>query len=140
MVPNTATPTRFKALQRQVRAFVLVGAAACVVHYAVLIGLVEWTGTGAVPSTLAGYGLGGVTSYRLSRRYVFTPDRRHQDAIWRFMVVAGIGFGLTALIMSALVALTLPYLPAQFLTTGVVLFWSFLANRIWTFSPSPVVP
>jgi putative flippase GtrA len=27
----------------------------------------------------------------------------------------------------------LPYLPAQFLTTGIVLVWSFSAQKWWTF-------
>jgi putative flippase GtrA len=26
-----------------------------------------------------------------------------------------------------------PYLPAQLVTTGIVLVWSFLANKMWTF-------
>jgi putative flippase GtrA len=26
-----------------------------------------------------------------------------------------------------------PYLPAQLVTTGLVLVWSFLANKVWTF-------
>ena len=30
----------------------------------------------------------------------------------------------------------LPYLPAQLVTTGIVLFWSFLANKAWTFARS----
>ena len=29
----------------------------------------------------------------------------------------------------------IPYIPAQVLTTGVVLLWSFGANRFWTFRP-----
>jgi putative flippase GtrA len=27
-----------------------------------------------------------------------------------------------------------PYLPAQLVTTGIVLFWSFVANKVWTFA------
>jgi hypothetical protein len=46
------------------------------------------------------------------------------------MVVAGIGFSLTALIMSALAALKRPHLPGQFPTRGIGLFWSFLTIRI----------
>jgi putative flippase GtrA len=26
-----------------------------------------------------------------------------------------------------------PYLPAQLVTTGIVLFWSFVAHKLWTF-------
>ena len=31
----------------------------------------------------------------------------------------------------------LPYLPAQVLTTGVVLVWSFVAHKLWTFDDAP---
>jgi putative flippase GtrA len=27
-----------------------------------------------------------------------------------------------------------PYIPAQLVTTGIVMFWSFLAHRAWTFA------
>lgn len=33
-----------------------------------------------------------------------------------------------------------PYMPAQILTTGIVLFWSFAANTLWTFSGPPIPP
>jgi putative flippase GtrA len=30
--------------------------------------------------------------------------------------------------------LGLPYLPAQLVTTGLVMGWSFLAHKLWTFA------
>jgi putative flippase GtrA len=46
-----------------------------------------------------------------------------------------VGFGLTFLFMSLLVNWAgIPYLAAQVATTGIVMFWSFAAHRIWTFS------
>jgi putative flippase GtrA len=58
--------------------------------------------------------------------------------MWRFGVVSVVGFILTGLIMAVLTGLlSAPYLPAQVVTTGIVLFWNFLANRFWTFSVPP---
>lgn len=123
-----------RSLARQFSAFFGVGLVAAVVHYGTLIALVEGWGAGPVPATLAGYGLGGVVSYWLNRRHVFSSDRPHREATWRFAAVAGVGFILTGLIMALLTGrLALPYLPAQVLTTGVVMLWSFAANRWWTF-------
>jgi len=123
-----------RRLARQFSAFFGVGLVAAVVHYGTLIGLVEGAGAGPVPATLAGYVLGGVVSYLLNRRHVFASDRPHREATWRFAVVAGVGFVLTGLLMALLTGpLALPYLPAQVLTTGVVMLWSFAANRRWTF-------
>ena len=122
------------SLTRQMSAFVIVGLAAAAVHYGALISLVEIFAWRAVPATLVGYIVGGVTSYVLNRRHTFDSDRAHAEAIWRFAAVAGSGFLMTWGAMSVFVdRLGAPYLPAQVLTTGLVLFWSFLANKLWTF-------
>jgi putative flippase GtrA len=121
-------------LARQFATFSGVGVIAAVAHFGVLIALVEATGMDAVRAALAGYVAGGVVSYVLNRRLTYRSDRPHREATWRFAVVAVVGFFLTWLLMAAFVrAFALPYLPAQLLTTGVVLFWSFVANKMWTF-------
>lgn len=120
---------------RQFSSFAGVGVVATTIHYAVLIGLVEMAGVSPVAAALAGYGAGGVVSYWLSRRHVFQSERRHEEAVWRFALVAFVGFGLTYLFMSLFVDIGgAPYLPAQAATTGVVMFWSFVAHRMWTFA------
>lgn len=114
--------------------FVVVGVAAAAVHFGVLIALVELAGIRPVPATLAGYVAGGIVSYALNRRHTYKSDRPHEEAGWRFAVVAGVGFLLTSAFMYLLHDVAgLYYLFAQVLTTGVVLIWSFLAHRLWTF-------
>lgn len=123
------------AVSRQFAAFFSVGLVAAIVHYGVLIALVEAAGVRPVPATLAGYICGGVVSYLLNRRLTYASDRPHGEAGWRFAVVAFVGFLLTGGLMQVFTEIWgFPYLPAQLVTTAVVLFWSFLANRIWTFS------
>jgi putative flippase GtrA len=124
----------YRRLARQLSVFVRVGVLAAAIHYGVLIGLVEGIHLAVVPATLIGFTAGGVVSYLLHRRHTFASDRPHQEAGWRFALVAGIGFGLTGLFMHLFVdRLGAPYLPAQLLTTGLVLVWTFLANKLWTF-------
>jgi putative flippase GtrA len=121
-------------LFHQFSSFVAVGIIAAGVHYALLIGLVEMAGISAVAAALIGYGAGGTVSYGLSRRHVFRSDAPHQAAVSRFALVAAVGFALTFLFMSLLVNWAgIPYLPAQVATTGIVMFWSFAAHRMWTF-------
>jgi len=128
-----------RLIARQFSAFVVVGLIAAVAHYGTLIGLVEAKMMGPVPATLLGFVAGAAVSYVLNRRFAFDSDRPHREAMWRFGVVAVVGFILTGLIMAVLTgAFAAPYLPAQIFTTGVVLFWNFLANRYWTFSEPPV--
>lgn len=116
-----------------------VGAVATAAHYALLIGLVESGATGPLPATLAGYVLGGIVSYLLNRRLTFAGGRSHREAVWRFAVVAASGFAWTGALMALFVdRLGLPYLPAQAVTTLIVLVWGFVANRLWTFAhPRP---
>ena len=123
------------SLTRQMSAFVLVGLVAVVAHYSALIGLVEGFGWPPVPATLVGYLCGGVTSYVLNRRHTFESERTHSEAAWRFAAVAGVGFVMTWALMSLFVGqIGLPYLIAQLITTGIIQFWSFLGNKLWTFS------
>jgi len=123
------------AMHRQFARYVSVGLVATAVHYALLIGLVESGGTAPLPATLAGYVAGGLVSYALNRRLTFAGSRPHREATWRFTAVAASGFAWTSLLMALLVGrLGAPYLPAQAATTLVVLFWGFLANRLWTFA------
>lgn len=127
-----------QALLHQVSAFFGVGVVAAVVHYSVLVAGVELAGLGAVPATLAGYVLGGIVSYLLNRRHTYRSDRPHDEAGWRFAVVAGIGFLITYGLMSLFVdRWSLPYVPAQVVTTGIVLIWSFFAHKYWSFGQNP---
>jgi putative flippase GtrA len=122
-------------LARQIAAFSGVGVAAAVAHYGLLIALVEGGGIRPVPATLAGYVAGGLVSYSLNRKHTYESNRPHREATWRFALVAFIGFLLTWLLMSAFtVWLNGPYLPSQIMTTGVVMLWSFIAHKAWTFS------
>jgi putative flippase GtrA len=127
-----------RSLTRQLGAFAGVGVVAAIVHYGLLIGLVEGGGYTPVPATLAGYVAGGVVSYLLNRRLTYASDRAHREAVWRFALVALVGFLLTWVVMQALTAwLHAPYLPAQLVTTGIVLVWSFVAHKLWTFGEGP---
>ena len=131
-----------RVLARQFRNFVGVGVAAAVVHYGLLIGLVETGTLSPVPATLVGYGGGGLVSYAFNRSLTYESQRPHAEATWRFVIVALIGFGLTWLFMQLFTGrLGVPYLPAQLATTGIVLFWNFVANKLWTFrAPTAPIP
>lgn len=134
-------PADLAPLARQFRTFFGVGLAAACVHYGLLLSLVEGYRIDPVPATLTGYVSGGIVSYLLNRRLTYRSDRPHGEATWRFAIVSAVGFGLTWMFVSLLVrGFGAPYLPAQLVTTGIVLFWNFSANRFWTFRAPPVPP
>jgi putative flippase GtrA len=118
-----------------------VGVLAAAGHYGTLVGAVEFLGAPAVPATLAGYLVGGAVSYVLNRHWTFASDADHRAAIAKFALVAAVGFALTGLAMALLTGpARLHYLPAQVLTTGIVMLWSFWANRLWTFGGARSAP
>ena len=124
-----------RVLARQFAAFFGVGIAAAIVHYGLLIALVEGIAAEPVPATLVGYVAGGLVSYALNRRHTYDSTRPHREATWRFALVALVGFLLTWGFMHAFTEwLGAPYLPAQLVTTGIVMLWSFLAHKAWTFA------
>lgn len=128
------TPDRRAEMLRQLLAYASVGVVATLVHYAVLVGLVEGWRWRPVPATLAGYVFGGVVAYALNRRHTFASARAHAEAGWRFAVTAFAGFCVTYALMSLFVNFwRTPYLPAQLLTSIIAMFMTFAVNRAWTF-------
>jgi putative flippase GtrA len=114
--------------------FVLVGAAATAVHYALLIGLVEAAGARPVPATVLGSIAGALVGYAGNRQFTFKSGVPHMRGLPRFLLVALAGLVLNAGIMALLSGpLGIHYLLAQVVATGIVLVWNFAANRHWTF-------
>jgi putative flippase GtrA len=104
-------------------------------QYALLVVLVELGGVPSVLASLAAYSGGSGLNYWLRRGFVFRSQARHRRAVPRYLVVTGIGLGLTGLMMRFGVHdLGLPYPLAQVTATGVVLGWNFTAHRLWTFT------
>jgi putative flippase GtrA len=130
-MPSRPDPRQF----RQFAAYGLSGLAAAVAHYGALIGLVELGGVTPVPATLAGFVAGAVVSYGFNRWLTFEATRSHAEAGWRFGLIAAGGFVLTGILMHIFVAKAgLPYLPMQFVTTGIVMAFSFLGHKFFSFA------
>ncbi|WP_294532857.1 GtrA family protein [uncultured Rhodoblastus sp.] len=121
--------------RRQFATFFMVGLISTSVQYVILIGLKEASILPVVPATLVGYVIGGVVNYMLNRRHTFDSDRPHAEAGWRFAAVATVGFFITWGLMRLLVDnWGAPYIPAQIVTSILVMIWNFVANRLWTFA------
>jgi putative flippase GtrA len=122
-------------LLRQFSSFAGVGLIATGVHYATLIGLVEFARAPPPAAALAGSVFGAAVSYVLNRRHTFRSDLPHRRTAGRFSLVAIGAAALTYAFMSLFVNVAgASYLPAQVATTGIVMIWTYLAHRIWTFA------
>lgn len=122
-------------LATQFVSFGAVGAVGTVAHYTLFVALVEWAAVDPVPASVAGAALGALVNYLLNYHYTFRSDRRHRDALPRFLAIAGLGLSLNTLCMALFVdSFGMHYLVAQVLATLSVLIWNFFANRHWTFA------
>ena len=120
--------------QLQFMQFAGVGAIGTAAHYALLVMLVEMLGANAVTASTAGATLGALVNYLLNRRYTFRSDKRHREALAKFLIIAALGLALNASFMFVFVEiLGLYYLLAQVISTGLVLVWNFAGNKFWTF-------
>jgi putative flippase GtrA len=115
--------------------FLVVGGISTSVHYLVLAAVVELLGRSAVFGSGVGFAVGAVVSYLLNRRHTFRSDAPHAQAVVRFVLVLAVGLALNLLLMQVFtVRWGWPYLLAQMLTTGLVLFWHFAGHALWSFT------
>ena len=122
-------------LLKQLSVFTVVGGISTAAHYIVLIVLVQIIAVGAVAASMCGYGVGAVINYSLNYSITFASKRAHQEALWRFLIIAGCGFILNGLIMDTGVnRFAIHYLISQVTATLLVLLWNFMANKFWTFA------
>jgi putative flippase GtrA len=110
----------------------------------VLILLKEVIGLPLIIANSLSYLAGVSNNFTLNRLWTY-PEARTK-AVWRqflqFLLVSTAGLLLNNLIVGLLAAplgtlLNMPdtgYLAAKVLATGLVVFWNFTANRLWTFS------
>ncbi|MBE0596260.1 MAG: GtrA family protein [Desulfuromonadales bacterium] len=119
---------------RQFLCFAAIGATGTALHYLVLVGLVQLSLTGPVLASAVGATLGAVVNYLLNYRITFRSQKSHWEASARFFLVALVGLGLNSAILALFLhLLPVHYLVSQLLTTGLVLIWNFLGNKLWTF-------
>lgn len=123
-----------KHLGKQFIAFTIVGSIATAVQYFILVLLVELVKFQPVLASSIGFIFGGIVSYYLNRKVTFQSDKKHRIAMVQYLCVAAVAFWLNGMFMSfGIHHFNLNYITTQILTTSLILFWNFLANRFWTF-------
>jgi len=122
------------SIVRQFVSFAGVGVVATAIHYCILIALVQLSAVNPTLASGVGAVAGACVSYLLNYYYTFRSSNRHVESLVKFFAVAGVGLVLNSLCMWLCTeALGLHYILSQMLATGMVLIWTFSANRAWTF-------
>ncbi len=115
-----------------------IGAFGTIGHYATLVLLVQAIHTEPVFATTTGFIVGALINYVLNYRITFNSNKRHHEALTKFLVVASLGAVINAAIMSAGINMfDVHYLVIQVIATCFVLVLNFTANKYWTFADNP---
>ena len=122
--------------------FLAVGAVGTLLDFSLLT-LLKLAGLPTLLANSLSFTAGLVNNFTWNRLWTFgdaiQPDWRRQ--LVQFTAVSLVGLALNNLIVLSLegifgVMLNQPdwgYLPAKVIATGVVVFWNYFANRMWTF-------
>ncbi len=114
--------------------FALVGSFATVLHYAILLVLVEGFALAEVLASSIGFAVSSGFNYALNYRYTFQSTQQHRATYSKFILVALAGLTLNgAVLAAAMHYLEVHYLWAQLGATGIVLLWNFAGNHLWSF-------
>jgi dolichyl-phosphate beta-glucosyltransferase len=113
--------------------YVGVGALGTLLHFAVLVTLVEVFRVKPAAAAVAGASAGALVNYYLNYHLTFASKRSHRATFPRFVVVALLGMLVSGLGVRMATTAGVHYLLAQVLCTMVILIVGFLINRDWTF-------
>jgi putative flippase GtrA len=135
MAQSTTITTRQKGVIGQFLLYAGVGVIGTIGHYTTLIILVEFWAVDPVIASCLGFVVGALINYVLNYHFTFQSDKRHREALTKFLIVATAGALINGGIMYVGVENTrFNYLIVQIFATVVVLMWNFIVNKLWTFT------
>lgn len=113
----------------------MVGGLATLLHYLVLVALVELVGVNAGLSAAVGAACGALAAYAGNKRFTFVSNAPHRQALPRFLLVAAAGaIANGSIVWAGTELLHMHYLVAQVIATALILVLGFVLNRSWTFA------
>ncbi len=127
---------------RRFSRFLAVGAVGTLLDFSLLT-LLKLAGLSTLFANTFSFTAGLINNFTWNRLWTF-GDAEHTDwhkQLLQFTVVSLVGLAFNNIIVLSLegllgVMLGQPawgYLPAKVIATGVVMFWNYFANRLWTF-------
>lgn len=138
-----------KEVKRFVK-FAIVGAAGSITDFTVLNVLVQGFGASLFAANTVSFIVAVMQNFALNRRWTFpeSQERHASGQLAQFAVVSLVGLGLNQLVFLTLhhfwdaywmnlyghdTGFFVSYNVAKLFAIGVVLFWNFTANRLWTY-------
>jgi len=113
--------------------FSLVGGGATFLHLAVASWLVVVWGALPIQANAGGFMVAFLFSFLGQHFWAFRSQRRVASSLPRFLMVAGLAFLASNLVLLALLALAIPPLLATLIAACVIPLVSFILFRWWVF-------
>lgn len=147
---RTITDNNRKEIKRFVK-FATVGAAGTVTDYAVLNVLIQVFGFSLGVANAFSFTAAVIQNFLLNRYWTFPESRERPIGrqLGKFVAVSTVGLAINQVVLLSVHALLEPYWLvwmgdpalaftvsynfAKLIAIGVVLFWNFTANRLWTY-------
>lgn len=148
---KVSTPAVRRAEAKRFLKFAMVGAGGFLTHFTIVNVLVQIVGLSETMANPFGFVTAVFQNFFLNRRWTF-PESRERDPrtqLFQFFVVSVVGLAVNQLVFTVVHRLlgpfwlglvaserlgnALSYNFALCVAVGVVLFWNFAANRMWTY-------
>ena len=130
--------------------FAIVGAAGSITDFTILNVLVQFFGAALVVANTFSFTAAVIQNFSLNRLWTFpeSQSRRAGGQLLQFVGVSVIGLGINQLVFLTIhhllealwianfgadLGFLISYNFAKLFAIGVVLFWNFTANRLWTY-------
>ena len=119
---------------RQLGRFLVAGGAAVTIDFATFLAL-RWLGAPLVLANTAAFTLAFLTGFTINRHWTFDAAQGHgRRQLARYGAVALAGLLLNTAVLTALVALGTPEIPAKAAATIASATLNFTLSRSWVFS------
>lgn len=115
--------------------FCIVGVIGTVIDIGLLYCLVEYFYLPVLFAATISFGVAVINNYLLNKYFTFkSSEKNNLKQFTKYFLVSLIGLGINNTSMYFLINYLLCwYIYSKMMTTLVVLFWNFLANKYWTF-------
>lgn len=155
---KVGSPEDRRAEMQRFAKFATVGLLGSLTHFTILNVLVQLAHSPELLANAIGFVTAVVQNFFLNRRFTY-PESRSRDArrqLGQFFLVSFIGFFINMAVFSTVLWFLEPitdrwvtdprmghflgYNGAYVVAVGIVLFWNFAANRLWTYRGLTTAP
>ena len=111
------------------------GSIAALIHFIILISLVELFFFNSTIATTIGFCIGTIANYLLQYHWTYSHNKSHAKTFTKYIIVTTCMLGVNNIVFWCQVELlSIHYVIAQIFATGIVMLLNYTINTTYTFS------